>query len=247
MLRAEMEREARVSLAAYRCLYPGAVELGGVTVLRADEAPLSPMLNRIVGLGVDEPATEAALDEALAAIGDDVSCYVAVAPGARPAALSDWLRGRGLEPGWGWMSFRRGVDTVPDRRPRSARQGRAGRGDGLRRDRRNRLRPAGRRRAVGRRRLPASAGTAGSRSTATSPRPPPGCSSAKASAISASPRRCPSTAARAAQSALLARTDPARPRVRLRRPRHRDGRAAGRPAPRTRTATSCAPGSPRSR
>jgi len=114
MLRAEMEREARVSLAAYRCLYPGTVELGGVTVLRGNEAPLSPMLNRIIGLGVDKPATEAALDEALATIGDDVSFYVAVAPEARPAALTGWLCDRGLEPSWGWMRFRRGVDALPD-------------------------------------------------------------------------------------------------------------------------------------
>ena len=108
-----MEREARVSLAAYRCLYPAVVKLGGVTVLRADAAPESPMLNRIAGLGVDEPATEAAVDDALAAIGDDVSCYVSVAPDARPRNLADWLRERGLEQGWGWMMFRRGVEDVP--------------------------------------------------------------------------------------------------------------------------------------
>jgi GNAT superfamily N-acetyltransferase len=108
-----MDRETRVSLAAYRCLYPRAVELGGVTVLRADTAPLSPMLNQIVGLGVDEPATETTLDAALAAIGDDVSCYVAIHPGARPPELVDWLRERGLEPGWGWMSFRRGLEDMP--------------------------------------------------------------------------------------------------------------------------------------
>ncbi len=120
-----MDREARVSLAAYRCLYPGAVELGGVTVLRANAAPLSPMLNQIVGLGVDEPATEAALDEALAAIGDDVSCYVSVAPSARPDSLTGWLRDRGLEPSWGWMTFRRGVDGVTER-PTSLRLVRVG-------------------------------------------------------------------------------------------------------------------------
>ena len=110
-----MEREERVVLEAFKSLYPHSVELDGVTVLRADEAPLSPMLNRIVGLGVDRPATEEALASALAAIGDDVTCYVAVAPGAEPAELADWLRGRGLEPGWGWMSFRRGTEDLPAR------------------------------------------------------------------------------------------------------------------------------------
>jgi GNAT superfamily N-acetyltransferase len=108
-----MEREARVSIAAYRCLYPDAVELGGVTVMRTSAAPASPMLNQITGLGVDEPATEELLDEALAAIGDDVTCYVAVAPEAQPAALAGWLGDRGLEPGWGWMAFRRGLEPLP--------------------------------------------------------------------------------------------------------------------------------------
>lgn len=107
-----MTREKRVSLDAYRCLYPDAVELGGVTVLRAELAPGSPMLNQIVGLGIDTPATEAALDAALTAIGDDVDCYVAVEPGAEPPELCDWLRARGLEPGWGWMSFRRGLEDI---------------------------------------------------------------------------------------------------------------------------------------
>lgn len=107
-----MKREERVSVQAYLSLDPTAFVLGGVSVLRTEEAPLSPMLNRIVGLGVDEPATEAVLDAALAAIGDDVSCYVAVTPGARPEALIDWLRSRGLEPGWGWMVFRRNVDEL---------------------------------------------------------------------------------------------------------------------------------------
>jgi len=78
-------------------------------VLRVPEAPESPMLNRVVGLGVEAPATEADIDEALRAMGVDVAFYVAVAPRARPAALPEWLRARGLEPGWGWMLFRRDV------------------------------------------------------------------------------------------------------------------------------------------
>lgn len=104
----------RVSLAAYRRLYAYAdvAEFDGITVLRGAVAPLSPMLNQIVGLGVDGPATETALDRALTAIGDDVACYVAVAPGARPAEILQWLSDRGLEPGWGWMMFRRGTEPA---------------------------------------------------------------------------------------------------------------------------------------
>jgi GNAT superfamily N-acetyltransferase len=83
------------------------------------------MLNRIVGLGADEPATQAVLDAALEAMGDDVACYVVVAPEARPAALGDWLAERGLEPGWGWMSFRRGLEPV-ERRPTALRLVRVG-------------------------------------------------------------------------------------------------------------------------
>ena len=75
--------------------------------MRVPEAPGSPMVNRIVGLGVESPATEAHVDAALAAMGAGVTFYVAVAPGARPAELPEWLRARGLEPGWGWMAFHR--------------------------------------------------------------------------------------------------------------------------------------------
>jgi len=54
-----------------------------------------------------------------------VTCYVAVAPEARPVELADWLAARGLEPGWGWMTFRRGVDPV-EARPTSLRLVRVG-------------------------------------------------------------------------------------------------------------------------
>jgi GNAT superfamily N-acetyltransferase len=112
MLPPQMDREAEIAVAAYRCLYPDAVERDGVTVLRSEAAPASPMVNQILGLGVDGPATEEQVDAALAAMGEDVSCYVAVAPGAGPDELTDWLAARGLEPGWGWMWFRRGVEPL---------------------------------------------------------------------------------------------------------------------------------------
>ena len=173
-----MTRDERVMLAAYRCLYPDAVDSAASPCLRADAAPLSPMLNHIVGLGVDEPATEAALDAALAAIGDDVTCYVAVAPEARPgrarrlAAGARPRAGLGLDGVSPWRRGRpRTADTAPPRpsRPRRSRS--------LRPDRRGGVRPAGRRRALGSRRRTSWAGIAGSRSTATSPPPRPASSS----------------------------------------------------------------------
>jgi GNAT superfamily N-acetyltransferase len=103
-----MTRAERVMLLAATA-YSAATRAGGATVLRVPEAPESPMLNRIIGLGVEAPATEADVDEALAAMGTGVTFYVAVAPRAQPAELPDWLRARGLEPGWGWMLFRRDV------------------------------------------------------------------------------------------------------------------------------------------
>lgn len=105
-------REHGVILEAYRAI-SDATEAGGAIVLRIDEAPGSPMVNRIVGLGLERPATEAGLDEALAAMGAGVTYYVALAPEAKPPELGSWLRERGLEPGWGWMLFRRGVEPPP--------------------------------------------------------------------------------------------------------------------------------------
>src|SRR5207249_4810241 len=49
----------RVSLNAYRSAYPeGVIELEGATALRVPPAPSTPMLNRIVGLGLEASATE---------------------------------------------------------------------------------------------------------------------------------------------------------------------------------------------
>jgi GNAT superfamily N-acetyltransferase len=109
-----MDAHGAIALRGYRALYGRrALDVGpGVVALRADEAPGSPMLNRVVGLGVDVPATEELLDAAIAELGD-AAFYVAVAPGARPASLTEWLRERGFEPGWGWMQFERGAEPAP--------------------------------------------------------------------------------------------------------------------------------------
>ena len=111
-----MTREERVTLEAYRCISPVVREAGGAVVLQFPEAPGSPMVNRAVGLGVETRATEDDVDAVLAAFDQGVTFYVGVAPDARPAELPRWLEERGLEPGWSWMSFARGVEP-PERRP----------------------------------------------------------------------------------------------------------------------------------
>ncbi len=108
-----MTREERVALESYRGLSEVVHEAAGVVVLTVPQAPGIPMLNRIVGLGVDGPATEEAVDAALAVIPAGVTYYVAVAPGALPLHLPGWLEARGLEQGWGWMSFRRSPASPP--------------------------------------------------------------------------------------------------------------------------------------
>lgn len=105
-------REELIGIEASRAL-ADATDMDGAAVLRVPATPDSAMLNRIVGLGIARPATEADVDQALAAIEPGVSFYVAVAPAARPAELPQWLRARGLQPGWGWMLFRRGVEEPP--------------------------------------------------------------------------------------------------------------------------------------
>jgi hypothetical protein len=64
------------------------------------------MFNRAAGLGLDEPATEEALDEILEFL-DGTRAFVSVAPEARPAELPRWLELRGLAPGYGWTKFER--------------------------------------------------------------------------------------------------------------------------------------------
>jgi GNAT superfamily N-acetyltransferase len=108
-----MTREERVALDAYRGVSEVVHEAGGVVVLTVPQAPGIPMLNRVVGLGVDGPATEEAVDAALALIPAGVTYYVALAPGALPLHLPGWLEARGLEQGWGWMSFRRSPADPP--------------------------------------------------------------------------------------------------------------------------------------
>lgn len=102
-----------ISHAAYRSFYGDRARVvGGATCFRLDEAPDSPMLNRIAGLGLRTPATDPDIDGALAAM-EGVTHYVAISPFAAPGDLGERLAGRGLEPGWGWMLFERDARPAP--------------------------------------------------------------------------------------------------------------------------------------
>ena len=82
-----------------------AVRLGGaVCALRSDLDEAS--INRVVGLGVTEPAAAAVLDR-IADVFGPVRHSIALAPSAQPAALPDMLRERGYDAGYAWVKFHR--------------------------------------------------------------------------------------------------------------------------------------------
>jgi ribosomal protein S18 acetylase RimI-like enzyme len=74
----------------------------------------STMFNRVVGLGLDGPATEEALDE-IAAFYERVGqrYYVSLNPKAKPSDLPAQLEQRGYASGYAWMKFKRGVEPPP--------------------------------------------------------------------------------------------------------------------------------------
>jgi hypothetical protein len=71
--------------------------------------------NRVIGLGVQEPASEDELDQA---IGRFVRAgvprfFVQLSPAAEPAGLKGWLEARGLRFYNNWMKLYRGVEAAP--------------------------------------------------------------------------------------------------------------------------------------
>lgn len=96
----------------------------GIRTLEADGAlaciagglpPTAIVLNRTIGLGLDQPATEQGVEQIVAAYRDaDVARYfVHVHPDAVPAGISGWLESRGLAKARAWQKFRRGVKPPP--------------------------------------------------------------------------------------------------------------------------------------
>jgi len=74
-----------------------------------------PLYNRILGLGVGEPATESMLDDAIAFL-QNAGCtnYIAqVSPLAQPAQCLEWLAARSFKPGRNWAKVYRGNEPAP--------------------------------------------------------------------------------------------------------------------------------------
>jgi hypothetical protein len=75
--------------------------------------PENTMINRVTGLGLREPPTDAELDEIDAFFRDAGTRYaIGLSPFAAPE-LRPRLEARGFEPGYAWMKFRRGVELPP--------------------------------------------------------------------------------------------------------------------------------------
>ena len=107
---------------AYQSASPAVVEEFGMRLTRlgcADVLQMTRldmlMFNRVVGFGVEEPATEESLDQALALFQESgiPRFFLDVSPAARPIFLSDWIAGRGLSLFNNWVKLTRAVDPVP--------------------------------------------------------------------------------------------------------------------------------------
>jgi hypothetical protein len=106
--------EARAYADLYRAPDPAQARQFGIGLRRLGPAWLYtaaaidiPLLNRVVGLGVGEPATETQVDDVLAHF--DVvgvrNFTIQLSPAAQPAALPEWLAARGLAASSNWVKM----------------------------------------------------------------------------------------------------------------------------------------------
>jgi GNAT superfamily N-acetyltransferase len=73
-----------------------------------------PLFNRVVGLGVVEPATEETVERIATLYGEaGVRPMVQLVPSARPAVLPVWLEARGIRPADNWVKVIRGPEPPP--------------------------------------------------------------------------------------------------------------------------------------
>jgi GNAT superfamily N-acetyltransferase len=103
-------------LEAFRSLLAGQdqAEIRGALCTCLEATPGSALFNRALGLGLAEPATEAALEEIDAFFtGRGLSYGIPLTPDAEPGELPQWLEGRGFDRGYAWTKFARGPEPAP--------------------------------------------------------------------------------------------------------------------------------------
>ncbi len=108
----QLTREERLSSVYSYRITCRLEEVAGAIVPVHSDFPETGFLNRIVGVDPDWPESERQLDQALDRIEPGTRFYVAT-EGVNAERTGVWLRERGLEPGLGWMGFRRRPDRVP--------------------------------------------------------------------------------------------------------------------------------------
>jgi len=107
---------------AYRSATPELAEafgmrcerIGGADVLQMTKLDML-MFNRVAGLGIEEPATEEQLDQAIQRFESSKTprFFLDVSPTARPFFLNDWIGERGLSLFNNWVKLTREVNPVP--------------------------------------------------------------------------------------------------------------------------------------
>lgn len=86
-------------------------QLGAAIALIAPDLPIL-LFNRLIGLGLDDPATPATVDAAvgLYRAAGVKNFGVQLSPAAQPAELPDWLQARGLAPTSRWAKVYRAAE-----------------------------------------------------------------------------------------------------------------------------------------
>lgn len=89
-------------------------EVGGATALTLKALPTAALLNRVIGLGIREPATEAMIAELIEQhTRDKTVLCISVGPSAKPAQLPDWLKARGFVHTSNLAKMIRGTEPAP--------------------------------------------------------------------------------------------------------------------------------------
>jgi len=88
--------------------------IGSATCLTSQGVEPALIFRRVVGLGVEQPASEPEIGQVFAYMrGLGVNYAIAVAPQCQPDALSSWLDKDGFTRAYSWMKFRRRCEDTP--------------------------------------------------------------------------------------------------------------------------------------